>query len=83
MGFHVVTVTVTLRADRRRSFGEMPRIFGGTHAEALRKSLPQHVRAAVTMPAADIVHRFFAQRERSANRRCRGLRGKPQTPTLI
>jgi hypothetical protein len=72
MGFHVVTVTVTLPAGRHRSFSETPRIFGGTHAEASRKCLPRHIGAAVTMPAADIVHRFLAQRERSAN----GRRGR-------
>ncbi|NHL71113.1 hypothetical protein EIB72_32570 [Burkholderia ambifaria] len=69
MDFHVVTVTVMLPAGRRRSFGEMPRIFRETHAEASRKSRRQRVGAAVTMPAADIVHRFFIQRERSANGR--------------
>ncbi|WP_175703617.1 hypothetical protein [Burkholderia ambifaria] len=69
MGFHVVTVTVMLRAGRHHSFSETPRIFGGTDAEASRKSVPQHVGAAVTMPAADIVHRFFIRRERSANGR--------------
>jgi hypothetical protein len=69
MVFHVVPVTVMLRAGRRRWFGEMPRIFGGIHAEASRTSLPRHIGAAATMPAADIVHRFFIQRERSTNGR--------------